>query len=209
MGKIDLSKSTFLILFLAVGFMVGMSFSSVYAGIPWGTDDIADDAITSDKIKNKQVKNADIRGNTIKSGKIRDGTIQGADIGLNTITKGHLTDNSVNTGKILDGTITLEDLADLSFPDIYIKREIYSIDPGGSNSFATESCDQGDMLLNGGVRTSGGSNQLEIFSSYPAPTTEGSDNLVATNMWVGGARNLANSGSGIIIVHVTCWNTNP
>jgi len=61
-------------------FVIGLSFSSVYAGVPWGTDDIADDAITSDKIKNKQVKNADIRGNTIKSGKIRDGTITSADL---------------------------------------------------------------------------------------------------------------------------------
>jgi len=52
MRKINLSKSTFLILFLAVGFMLGMSFSSVYAGIPWDTSEIADNAITSKKIKN-------------------------------------------------------------------------------------------------------------------------------------------------------------
>jgi len=61
MGKINLSKTTFLVLFLAVGFMVGMSFSSVYAGIPWGNSEIADDAITSEKIKNQQVKTAQCR----------------------------------------------------------------------------------------------------------------------------------------------------
>jgi len=80
MRKIDLSKSTFLILFLAVGFFVGISFSSVYAGMLIETEDIADDAITTEKIKNRQVKNPDIRGNTIKSGKIKDGTITVADI---------------------------------------------------------------------------------------------------------------------------------
>jgi len=83
MGKINLSKSTFLILFLAVGFFVGISFSSVYAGIPWGTSEIADNAITSKKIKNFQVKTNDIKGNAIKSNKIKDGTILFADIRQN------------------------------------------------------------------------------------------------------------------------------
>jgi hypothetical protein len=76
---------TIMTLGIMASFVIGISFSSVYAGIPWGTDDIADDAITSDKIKNKQVKNADIRGNTIKSGKIRDGTITSADIAPGTL----------------------------------------------------------------------------------------------------------------------------
>jgi len=80
MGLSNINNKPILILFLAVGFFVGISFSSVYAGVLIGTDDIADDAITSAKIKDRQVKNPDIRGNTIKSGKIKDGTIQGADI---------------------------------------------------------------------------------------------------------------------------------
>ncbi len=61
--------------------MVGMSFSSVYAGIPWDTSEIADNAITSEKIKQRQVKSGDIKNNAVKTNKIRDGTIQGADIG--------------------------------------------------------------------------------------------------------------------------------
>ena len=89
MGKINLSKSTFLILFLAVGFFVGISFSSVYAGIPWDTAEIADNAITSEKIQNKQVKGPDIKRNVITTGKIRDGTIQGVDIADNTIGRNH------------------------------------------------------------------------------------------------------------------------
>ncbi len=89
MGKINLSKSTFFILFLAVGFMVGMSFSSVYAGIPWGTSEIADNAITSEKIKPREVKSTDIKNNAVKSKKIRDGTIQGVDIADNAIERNH------------------------------------------------------------------------------------------------------------------------
>jgi len=83
MGKFNLSKSTFFILFLAVGFIVGISFSSVYAGIPWGTSEIADNAITSEKIKQRQVKSPDIKNNAVKTNKIRDGTILFADINQN------------------------------------------------------------------------------------------------------------------------------
>jgi len=78
--------------------MVGMSFSSVYAGIPWGTSEIADNAITSEKIKDRQIKSRDIKTNAIKTGKIRDGTIQGKDIDSTTaITVEQIT---------LDGKIT-------------------------------------------------------------------------------------------------------
>jgi len=108
MRKINLSKTTFLVLFLAVGFMVGMSFSSVYAGIPWGTDDIADDAITTDKIKDKTVKTVDIRGGAIKTGKIRDGTIQGVDIDSTTaITVGQITLSDANAKILSNGDICI------------------------------------------------------------------------------------------------------
>ena len=80
MGFSNIKKTPILILFLAVGFFVGISFSSVYAGIPWGTSEIADNAITSEKIKQRQVKSGDMKNNAVKSNKIRDGTIQGADI---------------------------------------------------------------------------------------------------------------------------------
>jgi len=119
-GKINLSKSTFLVLFLAVGFMVGMSFTSVYAGIPWETADIANDAITSEKIKNRQVKGTDIKGNTINSGKIKDGTITSADIATDAVKSleikngavgtGELALDAVTTSRILDNTISIFDI---------------------------------------------------------------------------------------------------
>jgi len=85
MWKFNLSKTTFLIIILSVGLMVGASFSSVYAGIPWGTDDIADDAITSEKIGKKEVKRSDIKNNAIRTQKIQDGTITSADIAANAV----------------------------------------------------------------------------------------------------------------------------
>jgi len=78
---------TILTLGIMASFVIGISFSSVYAGIPWGTDDIANDAITSIKIKNQQVKTADVKNKAIQSKKIRDGSIQGVDIADGTIGK--------------------------------------------------------------------------------------------------------------------------
>ncbi len=65
---------------IIAGFVIGISFTSVYAGVPWDTAEIADDAITTEKIDDKTIKNIDIRGNQIKTGKIRDGTITTADL---------------------------------------------------------------------------------------------------------------------------------
>jgi len=103
-GKINLSKTTFLSLFLAVGFMVGMSFSSVYAGIPWSTSEIANDAITSAKILNKQIFAPDIHFAAVKSNKIKDGTILGADIGSPLVLTGAITaDNYFDKGNTQTG----------------------------------------------------------------------------------------------------------
>ena len=71
---------TILTLGIMAGFVIGISFSSAYAGIPWSTTEIADDAITSKKINDREIKSRDIKGNSIKSGKIRDGTITTADL---------------------------------------------------------------------------------------------------------------------------------
>jgi len=67
---IVLITKTILTLGIIAGFVIGISFSSVYAG-------------TSEKIGKKEVKTSDIRNNAIKTGKIRDGTILFADINQN------------------------------------------------------------------------------------------------------------------------------
>jgi len=71
---------TILTLGIMAGFVIGISFSSVYAGVLVDTDDIADNAITSEKIKPREVKSTDIKNNAVKSNKIKDGTITTADL---------------------------------------------------------------------------------------------------------------------------------
>jgi len=98
-GLLMITK-TILMLGVIVGFVIGISFSSVYAGIPWSTNEIADDAITSEKIKNKQVKGKDLRGNSVNSGKIKDGTITAADIGTNAVRSSEIVANAVGGSEI-------------------------------------------------------------------------------------------------------------
>jgi len=135
MGISNITKTPILILFLAVGFFVGISFSSVYAGIPWGTDDIADDAITSDKIKNKAVKNADIRNNQIKSSKIRDGTIQGEDIDSTTaITAGDFSYSNSQTRTIIISAAEFSGAFDTDW-DLHVNGAFGSISTGSADKF--------------------------------------------------------------------------
>ena len=74
-----------MLLIISASFIVGISFSAVYAGVPWETADIANDAITSEKIKNQDVRRPDIRNNAISSAKINNGAVQSVDIRDGTI----------------------------------------------------------------------------------------------------------------------------
>jgi len=166
---------TIMTLGIIAGFVVGISFSSVYAGIPWGTNEIADDAITSKKIKDKQVKKQDIRNNAITSNKIIDGTIQSADIApglsleIQTLSEGPSGVISLSGGggsvtvqdrvtgecgpgssirKITsDGFVTCE--VDNNLPPVYNKEENHSI-LGFDKKFITMKCNPGDIALNVG-----------------------------------------------------------
>jgi len=101
-------------------FVIGLSFSSVYAGIPWDTADIADEAITTEKIKDKTIKNIDLKGNNIKSGKIKDGTItsadiadatiKGADIAIAEIGGREIGANQVNSGEIATDAVRADEI---------------------------------------------------------------------------------------------------
>jgi len=101
---------TIMTLGIMASFVIGISFSSVYAGIPWGTDDIADDAITTEKIKDKTIKTKDIRNNQIKSSKIRDETITSDDIATNAVGGAEIAPNAVGSTEILDNSIQAVDL---------------------------------------------------------------------------------------------------
>jgi len=111
--------------------MVGASFSSVYAGIPWDTAEIADDAITTEKIDDKTVKNIDIRNNQIKTGKIRDGTILGKDIGSPLVLTGDITaDNYFDNGNTQTGV----DATALGGDSNTASGELSTVGGGGGNT---------------------------------------------------------------------------
>ena len=66
-----------------------------------GTNDIDNSAVTSPKIRDREVKTPDIADNSITSDKISNGAVVNAKIA----------DNSITSDKILDGSITSKDLA--------------------------------------------------------------------------------------------------
>ncbi len=80
---------------------------------------IANNAVTSAKIQDGQVQNADIADNAVTTGKILDGTIQMADLAFTPATRpltpgvstSEIQDNAVTTAKIQDGTIQGVDIA--------------------------------------------------------------------------------------------------
>lgn len=71
-----------------------------------GTNDIDNGAVTSPKIRDREVKTPDIADDSVTTEKIRNGAVGTADIA----------DESITTDKISDGSITAEDLAtDIGF----------------------------------------------------------------------------------------------
>jgi hypothetical protein len=93
--------------YLAVGlFFLEVTFTlptvlSVNAQIRVDTGNIANNAVTSPKIEDGQVRTPDIANNAVTTSKISDGAIETRD----------LADNSVTSEKIADGSITASDLA--------------------------------------------------------------------------------------------------
>ena len=126
----------------------------------------------------------------------------------NVIIDGNLTvtgDGQIDGDFTCDGCIDLQDLEDLSFPNTYRKTEGYTLGAGESAfQTLTESCDAGDILLNGGFQTSSGVDDLNVYGSHQSPNNVG-DNLAAINTWVVSAEDIGDPG-GFIIVYVTCLN---
>jgi len=99
----------------------------VYAGIPWGTNEIADNAITTAKIKNKQVKTADLKNNAIKTIKIKDGEVKSADLASGLELTGGLTvEGPTNLGDTTIGST-------LDVGGILIDSEAKVIDMNANN----------------------------------------------------------------------------
>ena len=96
----DLHPNTAVALFLMI-LAIGALLGWLPAQAQVGTNDIDNGAVTSPKIRDREVKTPDIEDDSITSDKIRDGAVGTAAIA----------DNSITSDKILDGSITSDDLA--------------------------------------------------------------------------------------------------
>ena len=96
----DLHPNTAVALFLMI-LAIGALLGWLPAQAQVGTNDIDNGAVTSPKIRDREVKNPDIAEDSISSDKIRDGAVGTAAIA----------DDSITSDKILDGSITSDDLA--------------------------------------------------------------------------------------------------
>jgi len=96
----NLHSSTVLAsILMAILFGTLLSWQQGYAQV--GTNDIDNGAVTSPKIRDREVKTPDIADDSVTSEKIRNGAVGTANIA----------DNSITSNKIVDGSITSEDLA--------------------------------------------------------------------------------------------------
>lgn len=98
-----MKKQTAIFLFGAIISLLGTGpalFLPTF-GILIGTGDIANNAVTSPKIRDGEVKTPDISNNAVTSSKISNGEVGESD----------LADDSVTSAKIQDGTILAADLS--------------------------------------------------------------------------------------------------
>jgi len=98
---------------------------------------LADNAVTSAKIQDGQVTNADLADGAVTSAKIQDGQVTGTDLASGAVTSAiiadgnvsnaDLADNAVTSSKIQDGAVATADLADQSVTTA-------KINPGGASA---------------------------------------------------------------------------
>ena len=72
------------------------------------TSDIADNAVTSPKIKDGEVNTNDITDGAVTNPKVQNGAVTTDKVADNTVTTDKLADNAVTTAKIKDGTILIK-----------------------------------------------------------------------------------------------------
>lgn len=104
------------------------------------TDDIADDAITTEKILNEEILAEDIATGAVETSEILDETILAEDIATGAVT----------TDEILDGTVVNADIADNTI-DLSAKvTNVLPVENGGTGS---DVVNQGDILIGSGGST--------------------------------------------------------
>ena len=76
-----------------------------------GAVDIANDSITSDKIKNKTITTNDLADDSITSAKIKDGEINSGDIATDAVGSSEIASSAVTSSEIASGAVNTNELA--------------------------------------------------------------------------------------------------
>jgi hypothetical protein len=94
---------------------------TAYAANTIGSDDIIDESILSQDIKNQEVRAADLhdggvtneklQANAVTSGKVADESLTSSDLGTDSVQASEIADNVIDGGEIIDNSLTATDLA--------------------------------------------------------------------------------------------------
>lgn len=102
------------------------------------TDDINDQAITKDKIRDGNVTTEKLAEGAVSTDKLPDGAVKAEKIADENITTSKLADGSVSASKIADQNVTREKIADQSVDSSKLSREAVTYDKLKDKSVITE-----------------------------------------------------------------------
>ena len=102
------------------------------------TDDINDQAITKDKIRDGNVTTEKLAEGAVSTDKLPDGAVKTEKIADENVTTSKLADGAVSTSKIADQNVTREKIADQSVDNSKLSREAVTYDKLKDKSIITE-----------------------------------------------------------------------
>jgi hypothetical protein len=110
-------------------------------------DDLAPDAVTSDKIKDGEVTNAELADDAVTSDKIKDGEVTNDDLATDAVTSDKIANGEVKTDDLEDGAVTNDKLADDAVTSDKIKDGEVTNDDLATDAVTS------DKIANGEVKT--------------------------------------------------------
>lgn len=102
------------------------------------TDDINDQAITKDKIRNGNVTTEKLAEGAVSTDKLPDGAVKTEKIADENVTTSKLADGAVSTSKIADQNVTKEKIADRSVDNSKLSPEAVTYDKVKNKAIITE-----------------------------------------------------------------------
>ena len=102
------------------------------------TDDINDQAITKDKIRNGNVTTEKLAEGAVSTDKIHDAAVKTEKIADENVTTSKLADGAVSTSKIADQNVTKEKIADQSVDNSKLSSEAVTYDKVKNKAIITE-----------------------------------------------------------------------